>query len=148
MNLIWPRFHDRDYRPGQLAMLRIHLQANLTMLRSARDTGLFLLISLVPVSLLLLVLSFFPLRFDVTGGVRGSILILVLLGLLLFYLVQHVAFMIAMEITYTPHVRSAIRRSGVPICQRCGHLLHSDEVQCPECGGCSTAQLETSGSST
>ena len=134
MNLIWPRFHDRDFRPGRLEMTHIHVRANVSMLRSVRDTGLFLLISFVPVGVLLLILSVFPLTFDVSGGVSGSIIILVLLGLLVFYLVQHVAFMIAMELTYIPHVRNAIRQRGVPICQQCGQLLHSDSVTCPECG--------------
>ncbi|OUU95089.1 MAG: hypothetical protein CBC35_02980 [Planctomycetes bacterium TMED75] len=132
--MIWPKFHDRDYRPGHLFMMRIHLLANLSMLRSFRDTGLFLLISLIPVAILLLMLSVFPLTFDATTGVSGSIVILLLLGLLAFYLVQHVAFMVAMDLTYTPHVRNAIRRQGVPICQHCGQLLHTDDVTCPECG--------------
>ena len=134
MNLVWPKFHDRDYRPGRLFMMRIHFLANLSMLRSFRDTGLFLLISLIPVAVLLLAVTIFPLSFDATGGVPGSIVILVLLGLLFFYLVQHVAFMIAMDLTYIPHVRNAIRRQGVPICQKCGQLLHMDAVTCPECG--------------
>ena len=64
MNLVWPKFHDRDYRPGRLFMMRIHLLANVSMLRSFRDTGLFLLISLIPVAVLLLAVTIFPLRFD------------------------------------------------------------------------------------
>lgn len=134
MNLIWPKFHDQDYRPGHLYMMRIHLWANLSMLRSLRDTSLFLVISLIPVGVLLLILSVFPLTFDATGGVSGSIVMLVLLGLLVFYLVQHVAFMVAMDLTYVPHVRNVIRQQGVPICQRCGQLLHANDVPCPECG--------------
>ena len=143
MNLIWPKFHDRDYRPGQLFMMRIHFLANLSMLRSLRDTGLFMLISFIPVTGLLLILSVFPLTFDATTGVSGSILALILLGLLAFYLVQHVAFMIAMDLTYIPHVRNAIRRQGVPLCQRCGQLLHADDATCPECGVGSPSVDET-----
>ena len=135
MNLIWPKFHDPDYRPGRLAMLRIHWQANLFMLRSARDVGLFMLVSFIPVGVLLLVLSFFPLSFDPMSPTSNSIISLILLGLLVFYLIQHVAFMIAIDLTYTPYVRSAIRRTGTPICQSCGQLLHDDVASCPECGG-------------
>lgn len=135
MNLIWPKFHDSDFRPGYLAMLRIHWHANLSMLRSARDVGLFMLISFIPVGVLLLVLSIFPLSFDPMSPASSSIISLVLLGLLVFYLIQHVAFMVAIDLTYTPYVRSAIRRTGTPICQRCGQLLHDDGASCPECGG-------------
>ncbi|MEE2681362.1 MAG: hypothetical protein VX641_03215 [Planctomycetota bacterium] len=135
MNLIWPKFHDPDYRPGMLAMLRIHWVANLAMLRSPRDVGVFMLISFVPVAVLLLGLAFFPLSLDPTPGTSGSIVILLALGVLVFYLVQHVAFMIAIELTYTPHVRWAIRGCGTPICQQCGQLLHGDDAPCPECGG-------------
>lgn len=134
MNLIWPRFHDPDYRPGHLAMLKIHWQANLAMLRSSRDVGLFMLISLVPVGTLLLVLAMFPLRFDPTAPATGPILGLLIVGLLAFYLVQHVAFMVAMELTYTHHVRRAIQRGGTPICLRCGYLLHEVNDLCSECG--------------
>ncbi|MEC8818386.1 MAG: hypothetical protein VXX30_04805, partial [Planctomycetota bacterium] len=134
MNLIWPRFHDPDYRPGHLAMLKIHWQANLAMLRSSRDVGLFMLISLLPVGMLLLILAMFPVGFDPTVPATGSILGLLIVGLLVFYLVQHVAFMIAMELTYTHHVRRAIQRGGTPICLRCGHLLHEVNDLCSECG--------------
>lgn len=134
MNLIWPRFHDPDYRPGHLAMLKIHWQANLAMLRSIRDVGLFMLISLLPVGMLLLILAMFPVGFDPTVPATGSILGLLIVGLLVFYLVQHVAFMIAMELTYTHHVRRAIQRGGTPICLRCGHLLHEVNDLCSECG--------------
>ena len=134
MNLVWPRFHDPDYRPGHLAMLKIHWQANLAMLRSTRDVGLFMLISLVPVGMLLLVVAAFPVGLDPSIQVTGSFLGLVIAGLLAFYLVQHVAFMIAMELTYTHHVRRAIRNGGTPICLRCGHLLHELHDLCSECG--------------
>ena len=135
MNLLWPRFHDRDFRPAPRTLLRLHLDANLSMLRSWRDTGLFVLISLVPVGLLLLVLLVVPLEIPPAGIAPSSFLLLVLSFLLVFYLVQHVAFMVAMEFTYTPHVRAAIRRQGIPICIGCGHLQHSMSDFCPECGG-------------
>ena len=115
-------------------MLKIHWQANLAMLRSSRDVGLFMLISLLPVGMLLLILAMFPVGFDPTVPATGSILGLLIVGLLVFYLVQHVAFMIAMELTYTHHVRRAIQRGGTPICLRCGHLLHEVNDLCSECG--------------
>ena len=82
MNLVWPRFHDPDYRPGHLAMLKIHWQANLAMLRSTRDVGLFMLISLVPVGMLLLVVAAFPVGLDPSIPVTGSFLGLGIAGLL------------------------------------------------------------------
>ncbi len=134
MNLIWPKFHDADFRPDLKTNVRLHFHANLAMLRSGRDTGLFLLISLVPIGVVLTGLFFFPITISGTSGPTAAIIILFLLGLLVFYFFQHLAFMIAIEKTYTRHVRRAIRRSGTPICMVCGQLLHGNDVACSECG--------------
>ena len=134
MNLIWPKFHDADYRPNLKTNVRMHFRANMAMLRSGRDTGLFLLISLLPIGVVLILLHFFPITISVAGGLSTGIIIMLLLGLIVFYLFQHFAFMIAIEKTYVSHVRRAIRLEGVPICIGCGQLLHAEDVDCPECG--------------
>ena len=134
MNLIWPKFHDADYRPNLKTNVRMHVRANMAMLRSGRDTGLFLLISLLPIGVVFILLFFFPITISGAGGPPTGIIILILLGLIVFYLFQHFAFMIALEKTYVSHVRRAIRLEGVPICIGCGQLLHAEDVDCPECG--------------
>ena len=107
----------------------------MAMLRSGRDTGLFILISLLPIGVVSILLFFFPTNtISWVGGPPTEIIILLLLGLIVFYLFQHFAFMIAIEKTYVSHVRRAIRLEGVPICIGCGQLLHADDVACPECG--------------
>ena len=134
MSYFWPKFHDADFRPDKKTKTRLHLQANMAMLRSPRDMCLFLFISLIPIAVVEITLFFFPITFVGTTGPTIASIILVLLGVLVFCFFQHIAFMIAIDKTYISYVRRAIRRNGTPICIRCGHLLHNDETTCPECG--------------
>ena len=134
MNLLWPKFHDADFRPDKKTRMRLHLQANKAMLRSYRDMGLFMLISLIPIILVEIILFFQPITFVGVAGPTLSAIILLLLGVFIFCICQHVAFMIAIEKTYTPYVRRAIRDNGTPICIGCGHLLDTNAKTCPECG--------------
>ena len=60
MSFFWPKFYDADFRPDLKTNVRLHLQANMEMLRSFRDTSLFLLISLIPLAVVFTYLFFFP----------------------------------------------------------------------------------------
>ncbi len=155
MNLIRPVFHDPAYRPPLRELIAIHWTANLRMLRRPRDIAIFTAISMVPVLTLFAAVEVFP-EFLRTGSANPGNIMLELQSLLLrviavgvgFLAVQHVAFMIAIELTYTPHVRAAIRDRGVPVCLRCGHLLppNDPEAPCPECGTTgSSATIRDSG---
>ena len=82
MNLLWPKFHDADFRPDLRTNVRLHFRANLAMLRSVRDTVLFILISLIPIGVVLLALLFFPLTIPGTAGPSTAIIILILSNVL------------------------------------------------------------------
>ncbi|MDA0295845.1 MAG: hypothetical protein O3A31_07665 [Planctomycetota bacterium] len=143
MNPIWPCFHDPAYRPTHLERLDIHWKANLRMLRFPRDLGLFTVISLIPLLLLLLVAEWFPGPFQSgTATPRApwveleSIVPAFVLLVLVFLVLQHLAFVTAMNLTYLHHVRAVLRDRGIPLCEQCGQLLSPDrpESACPECG--------------
>jgi hypothetical protein len=146
MNLfLWPRYHDPSYRPTLRELVSIHWRANLRMLRVPRDLVVFTVISILPVLGLFAATELFPTFFS---GAPDEILVRLVAICLLFFPVQHVAFMIAMDLTYTPHVRAAIRERGVPVCLRCGHLLppNAPDASCPECGATgSSATIRDSG---
>ena len=129
----------------------MHWRANLLMLRSPRAIVGFLLLSLWPMTLLLAGLwligfvggqtaATHPLLSGQPLGIAAGIATFV--G---FFLLQHIAFSIALVRTYAPFVRKAIRDAGVPICLGCGQLQHAaDTGRCPECGAAHEA-LDTSG---
>ena len=142
---LWPRYHDPAYRPSLRELVSIHWRANLRMLRVPRDLVLFTVISILPVLGLFAATELFPTFFS---GAPDEIVVRLVAICLLFLPLQHVAFMIAMDLTYTPHVRAAIRDRGVPVCLRCGHLLPPDapDVACSECGATgSSATIRDSG---
>jgi ribosomal protein L40E len=51
-----------------------------------------------------------------------------------YLLLQHLAFVKAIDRTYLPHVRRALCDRGLRVCLRCGHRLGPAAVRCPECG--------------
>lgn len=106
------------------------------MLRSPRAIALFCAIAFVPVVLLLgawwLVRSL--LEPDAVFARREPLLLLSLATFLLFLTAQHFAFVLAMNRTYGPFVRIALRARGTPICLGCGQLLAANADRCPECG--------------
>ena len=134
MNIFWPDFHDPDFRPTKKDMYAIHWAANLRMLKSPTAVIGFMAIALVPLFLYWIVFALTgPLTFDGTSNplVISGIL---LSGMLVFLIFQHVAFMIAMNLTYVPFVRREISSRGTPICIECGHLLAERNDTCSECG--------------
>jgi hypothetical protein len=155
MNLLRPVFHDRAFRPGLREMIAIHWRANLRMLRHPRDIAIFTVISMLPVLGLLGLAELFPAFLGSGPATPGnpmielqSLLLRVIAVAVVFLALQHVAFMIAMDLTYIPHVRAAIRDRGVPLCPRCGHLLPPDapDAACSECGATgSSATIRDSG---
>jgi hypothetical protein len=134
-SLWWPRWFPPDLRLPWPRQLAIHWRANLLMLRSPRAVTGFCAISFPPVAI--------PVAAALLGGWLsgeprglGSVAGLSLYAIVIaFYLlVQHLAFMIAIDRTYLPFVRDALRERGVPLCRRCGHRLLDGAPRCPECG--------------
>ena len=130
MNLLWPNFHDPSYRPGFRERMSIHWLANLRMLRHPRDIAVFTVISFFPLVALLLLVQVVP-RVFVHGALIGVIAFAAI-----FLLLQHLAFVLAIKLTYVHHVQAVLYRRGIPVCRRCGQLLAPDrpESACPECG--------------
>jgi hypothetical protein len=106
------------------------------MLRSPRAIALFCAIAFVPVVLFLGAWWLFWLlvEADALLARRGPILLLSLGAVLLFLAAQHFAFVQAMNRTYGPFVRIALRARGTPVCLNCGQLLAATAARCPECG--------------
>lgn len=142
MNVLWPVFHDPSYRPSLAARLDFHWKANLRMLRRPRDIVLFSLISFAPLLLLVSFMRLFPDLFRAVSTPTNPVpdmaplLFTTLLTFVVFLVLQHVAFVVAINLTYVPHVRSVLRDRGVPLCRRCAQLLppHAPDSACPECG--------------
>lgn len=143
MNLLRARFHAPEYRPSWRTKVAVHWDANLRMLRRPMDIVVFTIISFLPSAALLLIVGLAPWIW-VPGSAGGPpttidlplFLLRTLATLAVFLPLQHVAFMIAMDLTYIPHVRATLRARGVPVCPACGHLLppESPDASCPECG--------------
>jgi hypothetical protein len=131
-----PRFFDESYRPTFREQVALHWQANLLMLRSPRAVLGFCVISLLPVAALALfwwVMGWLdPADPLLARGREAAVVAAVtFLG---FLLLQHLAFVQAMERTYIPFVREAMRCRGVPVCLACGQRLALGQADCPECG--------------
>ncbi|MEE2972595.1 MAG: hypothetical protein VX672_05675 [Planctomycetota bacterium] len=148
MNLLWPHFHDSAYRPTLAERLSIHWKANLKMLRHPWDLVLFTVITFAPVGLLYLFMAAFPGIFLAPGGDLATILFATVTTFLFFLVIQHIAFVVAMNLTYVPHVHAVLKDRGIPVCARCGHRLPptAPGSACPECGqGGSSATMFDSG---
>ncbi len=138
----WPVFHDASYAPGWREQLAVHWRANLLMLASPRAVLGFCLLSGWPV--LLLIGSWWLLRLldESQQLAGGSVAVLATMAatLLAFLVVQHLAFVVAMNRTYGPFVRRAMNERGTPVCPACGHLLPPQRSAgtphslCSECG--------------
>ncbi|MDZ4831794.1 MAG: hypothetical protein SGJ09_16565 [Phycisphaerae bacterium] len=135
----WPRFHDSAFAPALRDQFALHWQANLLMLRSTRAVFGFFAITLVPIGIL--TVGWWAM--DRVAGKQSWFLdgwwgpVTALTMLVTFAVFQHLAFVQAMNRTYGPFVRQAMRQRGIPVCPRCGHLLppHSAPQHCGECGG-------------
>ncbi len=142
MNILWPVFHDPSYKPSLAERLAFHWQANLRMLRRPRDVVLFCVISFAPLLLLIGVQTIFPGLYSVSitqanpSPNMAPLMFTALVTLLVFLVLQHFAFMLAINLTYLHHVRSALLDRGIPLCPRCAQLLPPDtpDAGCPECG--------------
>lgn len=142
MNLLWPVFHDPSYKPSLSERLAFHWQANLRMLRRPRDVVLFCVISFAPLLLLVGFQTLFPGLYSVSSTPANPIpnmaplMFTTLVTFVVFLVLQHLAFMLAINLTYLHHVRSALLDRGIPLCPRCAQLLppHTPAAACPECG--------------
>ena len=142
MNHIWPVFHDPAYKPSPRERLAFHWHANLRMLRRPWDMVLFTLISFSPLALLMCFQALFPDLYRVVSTPTNPtpdiapMMFTTLVTFMVFLVIQHFAFMLALNLTYVHHVHSVLRDRGVPLCPRCGQLLppHTPEASCPECG--------------
>ena len=143
MNHLWPVFHDPAYQPSLRERLSFHWQANLRMLRCPRDMVLFTLISFAPLALLYGFMTLFPGLYTATstGGANPTIdmaplMFTTVVTFMVFLVLQHLAFVLAMNLTYIHHVRAELGARGVPVCPRCANLLppHTPGAACPECG--------------
>ena len=143
MNHLWPVFHDPAFKPSTRERLAFHWQANLRMLRRPWDMILFTLISLAPLLLLIGFQALFPSLYTVssTGGANPTmdmrpLMFTTLVTFVVFLVLQHLAFVLAMNLTYTHHVHSVLRDRGIPLCPKCAQLLppQTPGASCPECG--------------
>jgi hypothetical protein len=136
MNLTWPRFHDSSFRPSLREQWDIHWRANLRMLRRPWDLVFFNLISFSPLLLLMGLMWLFPDLFEGSGPDLSALLLTTVVTAAIFFTLQHVAFVVAMNLTYVPHVHAVLRDRGVPVCGRCGHRLPpaTPKAACSECG--------------
>jgi len=143
MNHLWPVFHDPSYKPSLRERLSFHWQANIRMLRHPRDMVVFTLISFAPLLLLIGFQTLFPGLYTATSTTgpnptidMGPLMFTTLVTFLVFLVLQHIAFVLAMNLTYVPHVRAELCDRGVPVCPRCANRLppHAPEAACPECG--------------
>ncbi|MCP4014417.1 MAG: hypothetical protein GY728_15045 [Phycisphaeraceae bacterium] len=155
MNVLWPVFHDPSYRPSLAERLTFHWKANLRMLRQPRDIVLFSLISFAPLVLLVFFMRLFPDLFKAVSTPANPVpnmaplLFTTLATFVVFLVLQHFAFVLAMNLTYVHHVRTVLLDRGVPLCPRCAQLLppHTPAAACPECGhAASLATMRGSGS--
>ena len=154
MNPLWPVFHDPAYQPALRERLAFHWQANLLMLRRPRDIVLFTVISFLPLVFLIGFQMLFPSLYEVSLDTANPspdlarLVFTTLVTFMVFLIIQHFAFVAALNLTYVHHVRTALRRRGIPLCPRCAQLLppHAPGSSCPECGAMeSSARMNDSG---
>ena len=142
MNHLWPVFHDPAYQPSRRERYSFHWAANLRMLRSPRDIALFMAISLLPLLVLVGFQELFPGLYVVTAGPTNpapNMAPLIFAGLvtfLVYMVLQHLAFVLAINLTYVHHVHAVLRDRGIPVCPACSNLLDpgTPGAACPECG--------------
>ena len=146
MNIWWPDFYDSEFKPTFNENLAIHWKANMLMLRSPKAIALFCIITLLPIGACTAISEVAnPFVWDgATQELLTSILPLFTAFLFVFLIIQHICFVIAMNITYVPFVRDAIQAKGIPICKACGHLLGKQSELCGECGNQITASNSSS----
>ncbi|MBL9147823.1 MAG: hypothetical protein JNM94_03935 [Phycisphaerae bacterium] len=134
----WPSFHDPSFAPPLREQLSLHWKANLGMLRSPRAIASFCVLSLLPTLVLVAgILVVEATTKDLAGilSTTGGLVAALVVGAA-YLLVQHVTFVVAMNRSYGPFVRSAMRNRGIRVCERCGHLLPPSGLPstCGECG--------------
>lgn len=131
----WPQWFPPDLRLPFRMQLAVHWRANLLMLRSPSAIAGFCGWSFLPLVPLLLgagAAGWF------TGEPRGlstpAGLAMYGIAVIAYLLLQHLAFVRAIDRTYLPFVREALGLQGIPVCRACGHRLASGASRCPECG--------------
>jgi hypothetical protein len=136
----WPQWFPPDLRLPFREQLAVHWRANLLMLRSPAAVLGFCGWSFLPLVPLLgaaWAAGWF------SGEPRGlstpAGLAMYGVAVVAYLLLQHFAFIRAIDRTYLPFVRDALRLRGIPVCRRCGHRLASAASRCPECGAESAA---------
>lgn len=132
----WPQWFPDDVRLPLREQLAVHWRANVLMLRSPSAIAEFCAWSLLPLGPLLLAAWAAG---WIGGEPRGlgspwglATYAAVVLG---YLLLQHLAFVKAIDRTYLPFVRLALCDSGIPVCRGCGHRLDASAIRCSECGG-------------
>jgi hypothetical protein len=143
----WPTFHDPSFAPPLREQLSLHWRANLGMLRSPRAVVTFCALSLLPtLAFVGLVLVVEATTKNLSGilTTTGGLVAAIAVGAA-YLLVQHVTFVVAMNLSYGPFVRSAMRARGIRVCERCGHLLppSGPPPACSECGAPCIGPAET-----
>ncbi|MFO0826617.1 MAG: hypothetical protein U0572_00580 [Phycisphaerales bacterium] len=134
----WPHFHDSAYAPPLREELALHWRANVLMLRSPGAVLDFLAIAMPPVVALVAIWW----GMEMATGQRSWFvesdrgLLTAFAMLVAFGVIQHLAFVQAMNRTYGPFVRIAMRSQGIDVCLQCGHLLppSASPERCGECG--------------
>ncbi len=131
----WPQWFPADLRLPWRTQLAVHWHANLLMLRRPAAVLEFCAWSFLPLIPLLIAAW---IAGWMTGEPRGlgspAGVALYALGVLGYLLLQHLAFMRAIDRTYLPFVRRSLCDRGLRVCLACGHRLAPDAVGCPECG--------------
>lgn len=137
----WPQWFPPDLRLPFREQLAVHWRANLLMLRSPAAVLGFCGWSFLPLGPLLAAAWAAG---WIAGEPRGLStapgLAMYGVAILAYLLLQHLAFMRAIDRTYLPFVRDALRQRGIPVCRRCGQRLAPGSARCPECGAEAAAE--------
>jgi len=131
----WPQWFPPDLRLPLREQLAVHWRANVLMLRSPAAILGFCGWSLLP---LIPLLAAAWAAGWIGGEPRGLGsawgLATYAAAIAAYLLLQHLAFVEAIDRTYLPYVRRALCDRGIPVCGACGHRLDLAAARCPECG--------------
>lgn len=131
----WPQWFPDGVRLPFREQLAVHVRANVLMLRAPRAVLEFCVWSLLPLGPLLLVAWAAGWIGGEPRGLESSWGLATFAGVVLSYLLlQHLAFVKAIDRTYLPYVRQALCERGLKVCLRCGHRLIDRLERCAECG--------------
>jgi len=129
---MWYRFHDEHLHLDVRRTMRLHWVANRRMLTRIAPTVTFIGVSVIPamawVATSLIVARLFPVTPGTWTLLGDRLIDALLIGLVPYLLLQHIAFMVAIEATYAPIVREVLTEMGLPVCPGCGHRLDPARV--------------------